>query len=191
MPGRKRKAERSSQSRQQLDHVTVRPFRRSTDVPLRVLTAGDQVLAIIHAQPGRRNRLSKRYANRDRLDPGAPLPHRVARPFDGDRDDRGLGLQAMTKPPFLKGSRLPVRLRVPSGKIRNEFPSRKACGRPLDGGQALIAVAALERHEAGEVEGLRENRQLPELRLVEDPQPREQRRGASGRESAARRCWRD
>ena len=31
---------------------------------------------------------------------------------------------AMTKPPFLNGRSSPVRLRVPSGKIRNELPAR-------------------------------------------------------------------
>ena len=31
---------------------------------------------------------------------------------------------AMMKPPFLNGSRCPLRLRVPSGKIRNELPAR-------------------------------------------------------------------
>ena len=31
---------------------------------------------------------------------------------------------AMMNPPFLKGSSAPVRLRVPSGKIRKELPAR-------------------------------------------------------------------
>ena len=33
---------------------------------------------------------------------------------------------AMTKPPFLNGSSSPLRLRVPSGKTRNELPARSA-----------------------------------------------------------------
>jgi len=33
-------------------------------------------------------------------------------------------LIAMMKPPFLNGSKSPVLLRVPSGKIRKEFPLR-------------------------------------------------------------------
>ena len=78
------------------------------------------------------------------------------------------------KPPFLNGNSAPVRLRVPSGKIRNELPSRRAVGRALDGGQALLAIAAFERHEAGEIEGAHEHRQLPQLGLVEDAQTGEQ-----------------
>ena len=62
---------------------------------------------------------------------------------------------AMMNPPFLKGSSAPVRLRVPSGKIRNEFPSRSASAGLLDRRQALLGVAALEWDESCEVERLR------------------------------------
>ena len=74
-------------------------------------------------------------------------------------------LIAMMKPPFLNGSSSPVRLRVPSGKMRNELPVPQRAGRAVDGRQALLGVAALERNEAGEVECPAQHRQLPQLAL--------------------------
>ena len=59
---------------------------------------------------------------------------------------------AMMKPPFLNGSRFPVRLRVPSGKIRNELPSRSESEPLAIDANALLAVAAIDCHEAGDVE---------------------------------------
>ncbi len=78
------------------------------------------------------------------------------------------------KPPFLNGSSAPVRLRVPSGKIRNEFPSRRRLCSAIDRRQALIRVAAFERYESSEIERLRQDRQAAQLGLVEDPQPGKQ-----------------
>ena len=82
---------------------------------------------------------------------------------------------AMMNPPFLNGNRAPVRLRVPSGKIRNELPARSASAAPIDGREALLGVAPLERDEAGEIEGTHEHRQLAQLGFVENPQPRKER----------------
>ncbi len=77
-------------------------------------------------------------------------------------------------PPFLNGSSSPVRLLVPSGKMRNEWPSLQVPGGAFDGRQALVAVAAFERNEPGQIEGSHEHRQLPQLGLVEHAQPRKQ-----------------
>ena len=77
-------------------------------------------------------------------------------------------LIAMMNPPFLKGKSSPVRLRVPSGKIRNEFPSRERLRRPIDGRQALVPISALERNEPGQIEGPPQHRQLAQLGLIQD-----------------------
>ncbi len=82
------------------------------------------------------------------------LPFRIAfRPPETATGTIGAcALIAITKPPFLNGSSSPVRLRVPSGKMKNALPSRERVGRLIDGGPALVSVAALERHEPGHVE---------------------------------------
>ena len=56
------------------------------------------------------------------------LPFRIASraPLMATGTIGAWALSAITKPPFLNGSSCPVRLRVPSGKIRKELPSRKA-----------------------------------------------------------------
>ena len=56
------------------------------------------------------------------------LPFRIASraPVMATGTTGACALSAMMKPPFLNGSSSPVRLRVPSGKIRNELPSRSA-----------------------------------------------------------------
>ena len=78
--------------------------------------------------------------------------------------------RAMMNPPFLNGKRAPVRLRVPSGKIRNEAPARRGFGRAVDCRQALLGIAALEGDEARQVEPAHEDRQLAQFGLVENPQ---------------------
>ena len=84
-------------------------------------------------------------------------------------------LIAMMNPPFLNGSSSPVRLRVPSGKDQERVarPAARSAA-PFDGRQALLGIAALERNEAGQVEGLDQHRQLAQFGFVEDPQPRKQ-----------------
>ena len=96
---------------------------------------------------------------------------------------------AMMKPPFLNGNRAPVRLRVPSGKIRNELPSRSAVARPA-------------RSPAGSARGCRARaaRSRPDRTRAREsaacaaPPCRrsaaaETARSAPRRGSAARRCW--
>ena len=81
----------------------------------------------------------------------------------------------MMKPPFLNGSSSAVRLRVPSGKIRNELPAR------IDAAPASIdrIAASLLRRSTGMKppmpERARQERNRVELRLVEDVHPRVQR----------------
>ena len=54
------------------------------------------------------------------------LPFRMASrpPWTATGTIGACAWMAMMNPPFLNGSRSPVRLRVPSGKIRNELPAR-------------------------------------------------------------------
>ena len=115
------------------------------------------------------------HPNRHRLNDRAALPHRLAGAGDGDRDDRrACARSAITNAPFLNGSSSPVRLRVPSGNTRNEkpFPSRSTA--LIERLAALLAIAALDRHEADEVEPMAEDGDLLQLRLVEDQQARQQ-----------------
>jgi hypothetical protein len=61
----------------------------------------------------------------------------------------------------LKGNSAPVRLRVPSGNVRNAFPS--------------LSDAAADGDEAADLKGLAEERQLRQLAFEEHVQPRMQR----------------
>ena len=81
---------------------------------------------------------------------------------------------AMMNPPFLNGSSAPVRLRVPSGKIRNELPSRSASAAFSIAGRLCSGLPRWSGTNPAEVERLHEHRQLPQLRLVDDPQAREE-----------------
>ena len=83
--------------------------------------------------------------------------------------------RAMMKPPFLKGRSSSVRLRVPSGKIRNELPARIDAARDVDRRQRRVAVVALHRHEPAGFHHHAEHRQLAQLGLVEDVQAAMQR----------------
>ena len=47
-------------------------------------------------------------------------------------------LMAITNPPFLNGSRSPVRARVPSGAIRNESPARSRSAAASTDAMALV-----------------------------------------------------
>ena len=55
---------------------------------------------------------------------GLPLRIAARPPVTATGTTGACAWMAMMKPPFLKGSRASVRLRVPSGKIRNELPAR-------------------------------------------------------------------
>ena len=70
------------------------------------------------------------------------LPFRIASraPVIATGTIGACALSAMMKPPFLNGSSSPVRLRVPSGKIRNELPVAQRLGGPLDRRQALLGL---------------------------------------------------
>ena len=60
------------------------------------------------------------------LDDGLPLRIASRAPVIATGTTGACPLIAMMNPPFLNGNSSPVRLRVPSGKIRNELPSRSA-----------------------------------------------------------------
>ena len=81
----------------------------------------------------------------------------------------------MMNPPFLNGSSSPVRLRVPSGKIRNELPARSDSAPRGDRRHRLVAIAAFDRDEPADVEHRAHDRELAQLRLVEDVELRVQR----------------
>ena len=81
---------------------------------------------------------------------------------------------AMMKPPFLNGKQLAGPAARPFGKDQERVALAQRLRGPLDRRQALVAVAALERDEPGEIERAHEDRQLAQLRLVEDAQPREE-----------------
>jgi len=64
------------------------------------------------------------------------LPFRIAAraPMIAMGTTGACALRAITKPPFLNGSSSPVRLRVPSGKMRNDAPdSRASAARSMAG----------------------------------------------------------
>ena len=79
------------------------------------------------------------------------------------------------KPPFLNGSRSSVRLRVPSGKIRNELPARIDRAPGFDRAHRGFLVAAVDGNEAAEPERARQDRDPVDLVLVEDVHARVQR----------------
>ena len=80
----------------------------------------------------------------------------------------------MMKPPFLNGSSSAVRLRVPSGKIRNELPDRiDAAPASIDRMRRFL-VAPVDRHEAAHAKRARQDRNRVDLGLVEDVHARVQ-----------------
>ena len=84
-------------------------------------------------------------------------------------------LIAMMKPPFLNGRSSSVRLRVPSGKIRNELPDRIDRGARLDRAHRRFLVAAVDRDEPAMPERARQHRDRVDLLLVEDVHARMER----------------
>src|SRR5688500_2917468 len=66
----------------------------------------DELLPVVDTQPSRRNGLSKRYADRHRLDPWTSLPHGVAGALDGNRDDGRLGLEGHDETALLERQQL-------------------------------------------------------------------------------------
>src|SRR3989304_9722495 len=131
-------------------------------------------VAIVERQAGGVDRLSDMHPDADRKDQRTPLPHRLARPVNRNRDDGGLGLDRHDEAPLLERQQL-------AGAAARAFrkdQERVAVLQPLDGsidrGQALIAVPALERHEAHQIERAHEHRQLAELGFVQNAKAREQ-----------------
>ena len=82
----------------------------------------------------------------------------------------------MMKPPFLNGSRASGPAPRALGKDQERVPLTQRLGGAVDGRQALLGVAALERDETGEVPGAHQDRQLAQLGLVEHPEPGKERR---------------
>ncbi len=135
----------------------------------------DDHVSIVERQPGGGHRRAERDASPSPAR-SARLPLRIAaRPPETATGTIGAcALIAMTKPPFLNGSSSPVRLRVPSGKMRNELPARSASAARSTGRQALLRLARSSGTNPASVERPDEHRQLPQLGLVEDAQPRKQ-----------------
>ena len=105
------------------------------------------------------------------------LPRRIASrpPVTATGRIGACALMAMMKPPFLKGKSSSVRLRVPSGKMRNELPCADRGRGHVDRGQRLVAAAALDRHEPAGLHHHAEDRQLAQFGLEQDVQPAMQR----------------
>ena len=82
---------------------------------------------------------------------------------------------AMMKPPFLNGSSSAVRLRVPSGKIRNELPERIDAAPASIDRIAASLLPPVDRDETAHPERAREERDRVDLVLVEDMHARVQR----------------
>ena len=74
------------------------------------------------------------------------------------------------KPPFLNGKSSEVRLRVPSGKIRNELPDANRLGGAIDRRHRRFAPIALDRHEPAGDHHRAEHRKLGQLGLEEHVQ---------------------
>ena len=82
---------------------------------------------------------------------------------------------AITNAPLLERQQLArARLRVPSGKTRNEPPAFSRATAVSTACVRLLAVAALDRDEADQVEAEREDRELAQLGLVENVEARRQ-----------------
>ena len=79
------------------------------------------------------------------------------------------------KPPFLNGSRSPVRLRVPFGKDQKRVAFTERVRASGDRRERLLAGGTIDGHEPGDIEGGAHDRELPQLRFVEDLEPRVQR----------------
>ena len=124
---------------------------------------------------GRLDRRAEPDGDPRRIDERASLPHRAPRPLDGHRHNRRLRLQSHDKASLLERQQLTGLAARPLGEDQKRVAlAKRLCG-AVDGGQALLAVRALERDEAGEVERADENGQLAELGLVEHAQPRKER----------------
>src|SRR4051812_3354464 len=136
--------------------------------------ADHQRVAILERQAGCRNWRAKAHADLDRTDDQASLPHRVTRAIDRDRHDRRLPLNRHDEAALLERQQLPGAAPRALGENQERVPLAQRAGRALDRRQALVAIAALERDEPGEIEGAHENRQLAQLRLVENAEARKE-----------------
>ena len=87
-------------------------------------------------------------------------------------------LSAMMKPPFLNGSRAPVRLRVPSGKMRNELPA------PSAGVLTKTLKAKGDKATVGEVIGYLEASAAPKVEASKGGAPKPEAKGDTRAETA-------
>jgi hypothetical protein len=106
------------------------------------------------------------------MDDRAPLPHRVARARDRDGDDGRLRLESHDEPALLEGQERTGPAAGAFGKNQERIAVAKGVGGTLDRGKTLLGASALERNEPAQVKRPYEDRQLPQLRLVNDPQTR-------------------
>jgi hypothetical protein len=123
---------------------------------------------------GRFDRAPEPYRHTNGTDDQTAFLHRVARAGDRDRDDRRLPLKGHDEPSLLERQQFTGSAACPFGKDQERIPFAQRRGGALDGGQALLAIAALQRDEPGKVECADQDGQLTQLRLVEHAQPRKQ-----------------
>jgi len=88
-------------------------------------------------------------------------------------------------PPFLNGRRSSVRLRVPSGKIRKEFPARIDAAPASNRSQRRLLVAAIDGDETAVAERARQDRNRVDFGFVEDVQAGMDREEQHGRVDVA------
>ena len=126
--GRERKPQRPSELPAVHDSSLVRRVvaggaEREQRLDPRRARSSIEAIAIVNGQAGRVNRFAE--SDRDPHGHTIQLPRRMAArpPLMATGRIGACAWIAMMNPPFLNGSRASVRLRVPSGKIRNEFPA--------------------------------------------------------------------
>ena len=76
----------------------------------------------------------------------------------------------MRNGPRLNGSSAPVRLRVPSGNVRNELPCLSDSAARSMAANGVLAARAIDRHEAADLKRSSEQRQFRELVLEQHVQ---------------------
>src|SRR5688500_1653626 len=136
----------------------------------------DEPVAVLHGQASRFDRYTEGDPHRHRLDAKAALVHRSASSRDGHRYDPGLAFQSHDEATLLEGQVLPGPAAGAFRKDQERVALPEGIGGAIDGRQALVAVAALQGDEPGEIPGAHQNRQLTQFRFVEHPEAGKQRR---------------
>ena len=82
----------------------------------------------------------------------AALAHGVPRPVDGHRHDRRLAFQRHDEPALLERQEGAGPAARALGEDQERVAGAQRLGGALDRRQALLGIAALERHEASQIE---------------------------------------